>query len=281
MSKKDLDKIIPASNADKSSDDEYEVVESDSSDSESSSDEEPPKTKSKKISSKSKESLNTAASGNKVGKVRTKVRVPSRKTNVASSENKAIQPKDPISHATAQQKPIFTQTINEPFEKNYKVALANKPQYEYTSTPVIKETATEMSFKDRLKTVPIYAWVIVGVIVAFAVGYCSILLFQKYKSKKVEQIDEVINEKGIKGGSKKSKTNIQSATNESFWESKLPPSYEDSYYSDNEKEQKLESKANEMMKSKLPVDKNKPKCCQTKNNIPKRDARGRFIKQKK
>ena len=281
MSLKDLDAVVPASNDADEDDDGYEVVSDDSSD------EETDDNSSKKSSSKPKPNT----SGKQ--KVRQKKRkLPSRKV-MSGKKLPPLQTADPAKHALEPMKPIIVkQKIDNAFDKEHMIDLSNEAQtgiaYRSKTPPdydPLKETFDQEPFYKR-KWVHITALCVLFVICLIGVFfYCR----RKYLMQRDPLNQQSVNQQSVKESTEKKddeppqNLNVISGGNANS--SKLPPSYENSYYDDVDESIELTAAkvGEDVPKSAIKKDSKKDvKVTETKsksNELPKRDARGRFVKR--
>lgn len=273
----DLNAVVPASNANQSSDSEYEVV----SGSESSS-APAPKASSKTATRKIKV---------KTPKQATKP-TPVRKRNKASgrqpidSSLPPIQTTNHVDHALSQPAPLFIQkSLNEKFNKVEQIPLETETFAGYnpeTFDPLASNEGFEEKegFMSKVKFLwqPPWSYVIVIIVVMIVTGI-GVWIYLRWKwNREHDPISEETpktESKSLEGGDK----DLKSITNVDERSKELPPSYENKYYDENQKDTSADEAADKMDKELRQIPKGKSEKIEKKNNeLPKRDKHGRFVK---
>lgn len=294
MSSKDLDSILPASNADKS-DDDYDYYSDDYSDDDDEKETSKAAKKAKKHINKTKsKSIKDVSPKQKIQTKRPKG--PSRSISVGEDKNMGpLQTTDPAAHALEAPKPMFVkQAIDNQFNKTHKIDISRATQLGikkegYDPDPV-KEMYDEIEANKwyKQKKWIITMSVIAGVLILLAIGFA---VYYFTKRRVLSQVDPLTSP--ITGGNNNSSStddkekNINYITSPALNKDKNPPSFYDDYDNKSEKDEEIAEKAvSDVPKGKNSSKNSSPKPVAKKESkpvreLPKRGKDGKFISSKK
>lgn len=294
MSAKDLDSILPTSNADKSESEEYEYYSDDGG-----SDDEKEVTKAadkakKHIHKTKSKSIKDVSSKQKIRTKRPKG--PSRSVSVGDDKSMgALQTTDPTAHVLEAPKPMFVkQAIDNQFNKTHRIDISRATQLgikkeRYYDPDPIREMYEEIDSKKWYKQ---KKWIITmsvvgGILVLLAIIWAVYYITKRRTLARVDPLSSPIS-----GGNKSDadtddkEKNINYITSPALNKDKNPPSFYDDYDNKSEKDEEIAERAvNDVPKGKYsrspppkPVAKKDSKPVR---ELPKRGKDGKFISSKK